>query len=561
MAYDMAEKVLEQADIYAVISGYISLTQKSNRYWGVCPFHKEKTASLCVSADKGFFYCFGCGAGGNVIKFVSLIEGISYGEAINVLAERLGIKREGSKKENNLLKANESAQEYYQKCLLTTKQGYECRKYLEGRGLGAEEIKEYGLGYAPEEWEGLQKELKDYSGEELTRAGLVIKRKSGTGYYDVFRGRLMIPIRDEYGQVLGFGGRVIGEGEPKYLNTAETEIFNKRRTLYGLDKAKNAIRKSGAAIMVEGYMDAISLQSKGIKNVVATLGTALTSDHAQQLRKYTDKIIICYDSDGAGQKATERAIPIMRKSGAEVYVSSVPEGKDPDEYIRKEGAEKFRQLMSRAQSVLDYNLKKVRERADITTRQGKLRALNEIMSMTEKIDDAITRNEYEQKISAALTLDEETVRREWNRYERTGRKAIKVRAEESKTEMAKMTVLQVMISDREVIEYVKMMVPSEMFTSEEQEIIEWLEKNKSRDVNSEELSEGARSKIARAMINNECEVKEFKDSLDTLRCIWLKGRYESLMQKAKEKPEDMSYIKESLQIKKEMDRLKSEGGQ
>ena len=296
---EFVERVNERTDIYSVVSRYVPLTQKSGRYWGRCPFHNEKTASFTVSPDKGFFYCFGCGAGGNAFKFLSLIENISYFEAIKLQAQRLGIdlptkkfspeEERRRREEKAMLKINELACDFYHECLTKSARGEVSRKYLAARGSTAKTIETFKLGYAPEEWDNILSRLtrQGYSPQQLTAAGLVAKRKNASGLYDRFRGRVMIPIADTFGHVVGFGGRILtseDDSTPKYLNTSETAIFNKGRLLFGLDKSNRAINAAGAAIVVEGYMDAISLFEAGIKNVVATLGTAFTQRRGRSTR-------------------------------------------------------------------------------------------------------------------------------------------------------------------------------------------------------------------------------------------------------------------------------------
>lgn len=321
------ERVGEQTDILRIVQGYVPLKRRGNRYWGCCPFHQEKTASFSVLPDKGFFYCFGCHAGGNAFKFISLIENISYFDAIKLQAEKLGIplpERKRSPQEvardreiQDLRKVNELARDFFHNCLTMTRMGERGKAYFAARGIRQETIEEFQLGYAPPAWDKLSTAFlkRGIKQEFLLASGLCAERKQGGGLYDRFRGRVIIPIADERGRVVGFGGRVLDDSTPKYLNTPETVLFNKRKLLFGLDRSHRAIQQEGRAIVVEGYMDAISVFDAGVHNVVASLGTAFTPEHAKKLLHYAPEICFCYDSDEAGQKATIRALSIVRDTG------------------------------------------------------------------------------------------------------------------------------------------------------------------------------------------------------------------------------------------------------
>ena len=368
---EFVEQVRSQSDIIQVVQSYVPLKRKGNRYWGCCPFHSEQTPSFSVVPDKGFFYCFGCHAGGNVFKFISLIENVTYFEAIKLQAEKLGIalpERQRTPQEvardreiADLRKVNEMARDFFHNCLTMTGYGAVGKEYFTHRDISPETIDEFKLGYAPDAWDKLSTafQKRGVKQEFLLATGLAAERSSGSGLYDRFRNRVIIPISDERGRVVGFGGRVLDDSTPKYLNTPETILFNKRKILFGLDRSHRAIQQAGYAIVVEGYMDAISVFGAGVKNVVASLGTAFTVDHCQKLLRYASDIYFCYDSDEAGQKATIRALSIVRDTGAIVKVIVVPDGKDPDEYIRKHGAEAFQQLVKQALPLVEYRLRYV----------------------------------------------------------------------------------------------------------------------------------------------------------------------------------------------------------
>jgi len=595
---DFVERVSERSDIYSVISRYVPLTQKSGRWWGCCPFHNEKTASFCVTPEKGFFYCFGCGAGGNVFKFLSLIENISYFEAIKLQAQRLGIEmptRKASpeeerrrREEKTLLKINEQAQDFFHECLIRTARGEVGRKYFAGRGITPETIETFKLGYAPDEWESLLPQLtrRNFLPQQIEAAGLIAKRKNSSGYYDRFRARVMIPIADVAGRVVGFGGRIITEDEdaPKYLNTPETAVFNKRNVLFGLDKSNRAINAAGFAIVVEGYMDAISLYSAGIRNVVATLGTAFTGEHVKLIMRYARKIIFCYDSDEAGQRATIRALPIVQAAGAQVHVVQVPDGKDPDDFVRKHGKEAFDALIAKAQTLIDYRMKYVLARAELSTADGKRRALQEILPAVANIDEAVTRNEYTKKIAAALVLDEEIVADEWKIFSRrqttddtAERKPAVQRARLPRDKACAVSdacesVLRMAWHEGDVLDYILIAVPREIFSPTHQEIIAWLKTCAAAGVRPDEisaaqtLSDEANAQLSKILVGGadeprDTELAVFEDSMKILRRVALKREYDALMAKAEEyitsdRETYAKLIRQSLKVKHEMDTLK-----
>lgn len=427
---EFVSRVRERSDIYAVVSRYLQLNFKGGRYWACCPFHEEKTPSFSVAPDKGLFYCFGCHAGGNVFKFISMIENISYFEAVKLQAERLGMEipsRQKSPEELNaerekksLLQITSLAQEFYHKCLTETAQGEAGRKYLAARGITESVVNNFKLGYAPDAWDALTNALKShgFSEKQIVSAGLALENKHGTGIYDRLRGRVIIPIADVFGKVVAFGGRILNpetENGAKYLNTPETKIFHKGRQLFGLNKANRAISTKNSAVVVEGYMDAISLASAGIENVVASLGTAFTAEQAKLLTRYARRVIFCYDSDEAGQRATMRALPIINDVGAEVFVVVVPNAKDPDEFVRKYGKDAFLRLLENAPPLIDYKIQYVLVRTDYSTLDGKIKALREILQAVVGSDETVIRNEYSKKISEALYIDESLINEQWRK--------------------------------------------------------------------------------------------------------------------------------------------------
>lgn len=424
---EFVERVRAGSDILSVASAYVSLKRKGRRYWGCCPFHQEKTASFSVTPDNGFFYCFGCHAGGDVFKFLMMAENVSFMEAVRLQAEKLNIslpKKEKSEKEQardrhfaELRRVQEMARDFFHSCLTKTPYGTAAMSYLSGRGISAATVEEFHIGFAPEAFEKLYMAFRKrgISDELLTECGLVVARESG-GFYDRFRGRVMIPIADEFGHIAGFGGRVLGDGLPKYLNSPETALFNKRRLLFGLDRSKQAIRQAGCAIIVEGYMDAISLYAAGIKNVVASLGTAFTIEQCRKILRYAPKIYFCYDSDEAGQQATIRALSVVRETGAIVNVLTVPEGKDPDEFVRKHGAEAFQRLVDNALPLVEYQIKYVLKHNNYSTLEGKTAALMGLLPVLSNVANMVELNEHIAYLTRTLGIDEGILRSELNRY-------------------------------------------------------------------------------------------------------------------------------------------------
>ena len=424
------QQVRAQTDILAVVQGYVSLKRKGNRYWGCCPFHNEKTASFSVVPAEGFFYCFGCHAGGDAFKFISLMEHITPFEAIKRQAEQLGIPLPERKRDareearlralDDLRRANALARDFFHSCLTVTRYGAAGKAYLAGRGITDEAIERYQLGFAPDAWSKLSDAFKKRGISEkiLVDAGLAAVRERGGGVYDRFRNRVIIPIADERGRVVGFGGRALGDAKPKYLNTAETPVFNKRKLLFGLDRAHRAIAQEGCAIVVEGYMDAIAAWEAGAANVVATLGTSFTSDHAALLLRRAPRIVFCYDSDAAGQEATLRALAAVRGRTAEVRVLLLPDGKDPDEYVRTHGAEAFRALVETAVPAPVFRLRHVR--AHMTdTAEGRRTALRAMLPVLAELDE-VTRAAYVRQTAAELFLDEGVVTDALRRFLRQG---------------------------------------------------------------------------------------------------------------------------------------------
>mgnify|MGYP000119369490 CR=1 FL=1 len=427
---EFAERVREQADIVRIISDYVALRKRGSNYLALCPFHQERTPSFAVHPVKQIFKCFGCGIGGDVFKFIMQIEGCSWWEAVRLVAEKMGIpipslaSREGAEAHaawrHRLLQITAWACEFFERCLYEPR-GDVARAYLAARGVRPETIRRFRLGYAPESWTALTEYLlgRRVTREELERSGLVIRREDGSGYYDRFRHRLIFPIRDLQGRIVGFGGRALGSEEPKYLNSPETALYAKGRHLFGLFEAREAIRRAGYAVLVEGYFDWLTLFEHGIEHSVATLGTALTEEQVRLLRRYTERIVINFDADAAGRRAMVRNLEPALRGGLDVALLRLPEGDDPDSFVRRMGAEAYRERLSAATPYLDFLLDEAL--ADVPLPpppSAQARVLRVILPYVAGIPDAVERTASADRVADRLGMDAQVVREEVRRYRR-----------------------------------------------------------------------------------------------------------------------------------------------
>jgi len=414
------DEIRDRIDIVHLISEYVALKKAGRNFIGLCPFHKEKTPSFSVRPDKQIFYCFGCGVGGNVFSFLMNINGMTFPEAVRYLAGKTGIvlpdasyhprSSEQTTEKEQVFLANKKAAHWFAQNL-AAESAKPVRSYLEGRGMSREVIESFRLGYAPEGWSGLKNyfEREKLSAEWVEKAGLIIKGKEGT-YYDRFRGRLMVPIEDTEGRVIAFGGRVLDQGEPKYLNSPESPVYIKGRHLYGLHKSKESIRKEGHAILVEGYFDFLSLWSAGIHPVVASLGTALTKEQVDLLRRYTQKVFITFDSDTAGQKALVRSLELFLAADIDAWAVTLPPGHDPDSLVRAYGKEGFEAAIAAAQPVETYYLDRVLGHEK--TLVGEKNAVKAAVQLCMSIGDPIARNLFLRRISERFGIDYEVLKRQ-----------------------------------------------------------------------------------------------------------------------------------------------------
>jgi DNA primase len=419
-AGSFADRVKQQADIVRVVGEYVRLKKSGQNFVGLCPFHSEKTPSFAVHPVKQIYHCFGCGAGGDVFSFVMEMDKNEFPEAVRAVAEKCGIAipqpRERSPEERReqqqrtaLVDMQRDAAALFARHLEGSAEGKAARAYLQDRGLDAEAISRFGLGFAPSGGDVLWRQLKAKYPEKIVETSGLVGRDPSGRVYDRFRRRIMFPIANDAGKVIAFGGRALGDDLPKYLNSPETPIYTKSRVLYHLDRAKEAMRQGDVVVLVEGYMDTIAVARAGITNVVASCGTSLTETQVKLLTRFTRRIVVNFDPDTAGQSATERSLTLLLEQNCDVRVLALPGGKDPDSFIRAEGAAAYRKLLESAPSYLDYLIGRAR-RLGLATGEEKLRAVNFLMPFVQRIPDSLLRSEWASRISQQLRVEEPVLR-------------------------------------------------------------------------------------------------------------------------------------------------------
>jgi DNA primase len=593
LVYDeFIERLRAECDIVSILSDYLTLKKKGKNYWGCCPFHHEKTPSFSVTPDKGFFYCFGCQAGGNVFNFLMKIENVSFFDAVKILAQKMNVslpKKEKTAQELErdrelfeLYHVNEMARDFFYSCLTKTAYGKPAKEYLKTRGVSDEVIHGFKLGFAPPGWDKLVRAFlaREIDERLLTKAGLAISREEKRPI-DRFRNRLMIPICDGRSRVVGFGGRVLDSSQPKYLNSPESMIFSKKHILFAFDSAHRSIKESGQAVVVEGYMDAITAHAYGITNVVASLGTAFSIEQAKLLLRYAQEIFFAYDSDAAGQNATSRAISILQDLGAKVKVVCIPDGKDPDEFIRKHGGDEFRLLVRQAVSHLEYQVNQAFKSVDYTTLEGKISVVAKTVPVLAQANNAVEVNEHIARIAEALTIDESAVRSEVQKFllRHKKDKNVKVGKDISRKvapgtamaiEQAERYIIRLMNEDFSVIPYVQASLSTEEFQGEfRREIINLIFSEYNRGKNNissalaVQLSESANAELSHIMLidlESEDIVKTLDDCIRSIRLSHLKKLYETHRLKADEleRMGDSRFLQElaeSQRIKDEINKL------
>ncbi len=420
---EKVREVRERAPILEVISEYMSLRKSGANYQGLCPFHGEKSPSFNVNPARGIFHCFGCGAGGNVVTFVMRMEGMAFPQAVKFLAKRVGVEiperplsrdeKRRADEQDQLYEVNQMAAEFYRRVLEADEAGAGGRSYLERRGVGPETAAVYRLGFAPDGWDHLARHLqrKGVPPEQAEKLGLLRKKEGKDGYYDTFRNRLLFTISDLHGRAIGFGGRVMDDSLPKYINSPESPVYRKSEVLFGLDLAKKGMREKGSAIIVEGYFDHLALFSAGYTNVVATCGTALTPGHLKVLRRYAERVYMLFDGDEAGRKATVRSMELFLEEGFPARVVEVPAGDDPDTFIRREGAAAFAPLLQASLPIFEFFYRGLAKSLDIRGVEGKVAFVNEVAPRLLKIADPVERTLYEKEICRTVGIDQGMLRR------------------------------------------------------------------------------------------------------------------------------------------------------
>ena len=419
------EEIRSRADIYEVVSEFIPLKKAGKNYKGLCPFHSEKTPSFSVSPEKQIYHCFGCGAGGNVFKFLMEKEDLPFIDTIKRLAHRYQVaipessyKSQGGASHNEreaLLNCNTLTAQYFASQLKNPQTGKTAREYLASRSFDGQAIDDYQIGWAPSGWHNLQAHLESQvkcSRDTLAKYGLVSKKEAAEtkdkkdAYYDRFRERLIFPIQDNRGNIIAFGGRVLGDGEPKYLNSPETSVYKKGQHLFGLNKAKEAIRREDQALIVEGYFDQMRAWESGVQNTVATCGTALTAQQALLLKPLTSKVTLVFDADPAGHAAAERGFEVLQENGLSVFVAVLPEGHDPDSLIQKQGKDAFLKLIQDAQPFVHYLLGRILRSAQTRTTEDKLGAINRVLPVLAKIKNSVERSEHIRYVAEKVGVED-----------------------------------------------------------------------------------------------------------------------------------------------------------
>lgn len=481
LAGDGVDRVKSAADLVQIVGEHVRLRKSGSNFIGLCPFHSEKTPSFHVHAERQFFYCFGCHAKGDVIHFVEKMEGLTFADALRWLGERYGIPIDSRSRPNErkagerriLLEIQTGAGRYFHRELAGGGARL-ARRYLEDRGLTPEIQKRFGIGYAPRRSDGLLQELRGgYSLDQLRLSGLIQRSERDSSHYDRFRGRVMFPIWNEAGKIVGFGGRALGEEQPKYLNSPETPLYSKSGTLYALNLARESIRRQGRAVLVEGYMDCIALHQAGVGNAVAVCGTSLTEDQVRLLGRFTKKVVVNFDPDDAGDSATLRSLALLLQGGFGVRVLALPDGLDPDAYIRRRGAAAYRQLLERAPSDFEYLLARARDKHPLETIEGKVGAIEELLPYLARVSNRIEREEKTRRLAEYFQVEETAVRAELQKAAGGGRRKLELgRSRKPSLSPVERQLIKVILDlDREAGKIVDQLDRSQVHVGMESEVV------------------------------------------------------------------------------------------
>ncbi|TXC89976.1 DNA primase [Metabacillus litoralis] len=425
---ELIEKIQRTSDIVDVISEYVQLKKQGRNYFGLCPFHGEKSPSFSVSADKQIFHCFGCGAGGNVFSFLMQHENYSFIEAAQHVADKVGIElpteitandqeRNIPKDAEKMIEAHELLKKFYHHLLVNTKEGQEALDYLLNRGFTRETIDTFEIGYALDSWDFISKFLvkRGFSADLMEEAGLLVKKNNSDDYFDRFRNRIMFPITDHHGMTIAFSGRVLGDEKPKYLNSPETKIFNKSKILYNFHRARVHIRKNQQAVLFEGFADVISSSRSGVENAIATMGTSLTEEQAKILRRNVSEIVICYDSDSAGIEATNRAAKILQSVGCHINVAMIQDGLDPDDYIKKYGSEKFKNdVIGASVPLMTFKMSYYRRGKNLQNEGERFQYIENILGEVSQLKSAVEKEIYLKQLSKEFDLSMDVLKEQLN---------------------------------------------------------------------------------------------------------------------------------------------------
>ena len=564
---EIIEEIKARCDIASVIGDYIKIQPSGQNYKALCPFHVEKTPSFHISTAKQVYKCFGCGEGGDVINFVMKMENLDFMDAVRLLANRCGIdinfnideetkqKIELSKKYQDI--HTEAARFYFSNLVKSKNRGYD---YLRNRGLDDKTIKRFGLGYSQDSWNSLMDYLieeKGYSQEELLECGLIGKSTKTDKYYDKFRNRVMFPIFDYRGNVIGFGGRVLDDSLPKYLNSPDTLIFNKRHNLYGLNFARKNL-SSRTVILVEGYMDLISLYQYGIQIAVATLGTALTSQQARLIKRYADNVIISYDSDGPGTKASLRAIDILVEAGLSVKVLDLKDAKDPDEYVRKYGTGEYRKAMKDAVPRIKFKIDNLKSSFDLSKDQDNIKFAQEAVNIIKQLKSPVEIDYYIKYLSEIVQLDEDAVKREIygksyssrnlsngkfnNKFNKKEEKPIeKMDAIQHGEELTEIKLMKIMMNIPAAREKVLLKIDEkELLMEDSKKILNYLSKIDSEKIVEPDELEGINDEYIKSLKKTSLEsintknMKEIEETVKSVRRNSLKKTIDNLRIKQEE---------------------------
>ena len=481
LAGDGIDRVKSAADLVQIVGEHVRLRKSGSNFIGLCPFHSEKTPSFHVHAERQFFYCFGCHAKGDVIHFVEKMEGLTFADALRWLGERYGIPIDNRSRSTErkagerriLLDIQARAGRYFRR-ELAGGGALRARRYLETRGLTPEIQERFGIGYAPGRPDGMLKELRaGYSMDQLRLSGLIQRNERDSSHYARFRGRVMFPIWNEAGKIVGFGGRALGEEQPKYLNSPETPLYSKSRTLYALSLAREAIRRQGRAVLVEGYLDCIALHQAGIGNAVAVCGTSLTEDQVRLLGRFTKKVVVNFDPDEAGDSATLRSLSLLVQGGFGLRVLALPDQLDPDAYIRRHGAAAYRQLLERAPTDFEYLLARARDRHPLETIEGKVTAIEELLPYLARVSNRIEREEKTRRVAEYFQVEETSVRAELHKAAGGGRRKLEVgRSRKPSLSPAERQLIKVILDlDREAGKIVDQLDRSQVHLGMESEVV------------------------------------------------------------------------------------------